>query len=63
LQHCIYPGMLEETITVNGVAKAFAMTGWELVYWRTRIHQKRVQNSRSSNLKQILSHNALPLQQ
>jgi hypothetical protein len=27
LQHCIYPGMLEETITVNGVAKAFAMTG------------------------------------
>ena len=26
------PGMLERTITVNGVAKAFAMTGWRIGY-------------------------------
>ena len=26
------PGMLEKTITVNGVAKAFAMTGWRIGY-------------------------------
>jgi len=26
------PGMLEKTITVNGVAKAFAMTGWRFGY-------------------------------
>jgi aspartate/methionine/tyrosine aminotransferase len=26
-------------VTVNGVAKAFAMTGWRL-YWRSRIHPK-----------------------
>jgi aspartate aminotransferase len=26
------PGMLEKTITVNGVAKAFAMTGWRVGY-------------------------------
>ena len=27
-----FPGMLEKTITVNGVAKAFAMTGWRIGY-------------------------------
>jgi aspartate aminotransferase len=26
------PGMLEKTVTVNGVAKAFAMTGWRIGY-------------------------------
>ena len=26
------PGMFERTITVNGVAKAFAMTGWRIGY-------------------------------
>ncbi|MGV3460027.1 MAG: pyridoxal phosphate-dependent aminotransferase [Flavobacterium sp.] len=26
------PGMMERTITVNGVAKAFAMTGWRIGY-------------------------------
>ena len=26
------PGMLDKTITVNGVAKAFAMTGWRIGY-------------------------------
>lgn len=26
------PGMIEKTITVNGVAKAFAMTGWRIGY-------------------------------
>ncbi len=26
------PGMLDRTITVNGVAKAFAMTGWRIGY-------------------------------
>ena len=26
------PGMLEKTITVNGVSKAFAMTGWRIGY-------------------------------
>lgn len=26
------PGMLERTVTVNGVAKAFAMTGWRIGY-------------------------------
>ncbi len=26
------PGMIERTITVNGVAKAFAMTGWRIGY-------------------------------
>jgi aspartate aminotransferase len=26
------PGMFEKTITVNGVAKAFAMTGWRIGY-------------------------------
>jgi aspartate aminotransferase len=28
LQHCIYPRNARKTVTVNGVAKAFAMTGW-----------------------------------
>jgi aspartate/methionine/tyrosine aminotransferase len=27
--------MLERTITVNGVAKAFAMTGWRIGYIET----------------------------
>ena len=27
-----FPGMFERTITVNGVAKAFAMTGWRIGY-------------------------------
>lgn len=27
-----YPGMLEKTVTVNGVSKAFAMTGWRIGY-------------------------------
>jgi aspartate aminotransferase len=28
----VFPGMLEKTVVVNGVSKAFAMTGWRLGY-------------------------------
>ncbi|MDO4484331.1 MAG: aminotransferase class I/II-fold pyridoxal phosphate-dependent enzyme [Clostridia bacterium] len=50
-QHCSFasiPGMWEQTITINGFSKAFAMTGWrvgyvcgpeELIKVMTKIHQ------------------------
>jgi aspartate aminotransferase len=43
-------GMLERTITVNGVAKAFAMTGWRIGYIeRLNSSQSMYKNSRPSN--------------
>jgi aspartate/methionine/tyrosine aminotransferase len=47
--------MLERTITVNGVAKAFAMTGWRMdILALQNSLQKHVQNQGQVTSGQIL---------
>ena len=59
MQYRIHSGMLERTITVNGVAKAFMMTGWRIGYiGHQNSLQKRVQNQGQVTLEQILAQRA-----
>jgi aspartate/methionine/tyrosine aminotransferase len=49
LQHCIYPRNVRKTVTVNGVAKAFAMTGWRIGYIEEFIAKACTKIPRTSN--------------
>ncbi|WP_120951177.1 pyridoxal phosphate-dependent aminotransferase [Helicobacter sp. L8] len=58
------PGMLERTITINGLSKAFSMTGWRIGYLGTKDkallkHMTALQSHSTSNINSITQYAAL----
>ncbi len=58
------PGMLERTITINGLSKAFSMTGWRVGYLGTKDktllkHMVALQSHSTSNINSIAQYAAL----